>query len=163
MVCVEYHDQLAISLRQSVVQVACFRMSTRALDVGCPEPFSQPADLFSMAVIQHVNPFVAVFHRGGADQGLFQNLAGFGIDRNENVDRGSEALRWLRGTDRLTSPAYPYLDEQQHDGGEGIEFGCPQGHTDKQAAGFQDIQRVEEPPVEIAETQAEPADQKSEL
>lgn len=163
MVCVEHHDQFAIRLRQGVVQVACFRMLTRALDVGRPEPFSQPADLFSMAIIQHENPFVTVFHRGGSDQGLFQNLAGLGIDWDEDVDRGSEALRWLRGTDSLTSPAYPYLDEQQHDSGEGIEFGRPQGHTDKQAAGFQEVQRMEEPPVEIVETEAEPAEQKDEL
>src|SRR3970040_1095864 len=65
--------------------------------------------------------------------------------------------------DRLTSPAYSPLDAQQHDGGESIECARPQGHTDKQAAGFHKVQRVEEPPVEIAETETQPADQKGEL
>ena len=55
MVCVEHNDQLAIGLRQGVVQVAGFRMLTRAFDVGGPEPFSQSADFFSMAVIQYKN------------------------------------------------------------------------------------------------------------
>lgn len=35
--------------------------------------------------------------------------------------------------------------------------------ANKQAAGFQDVQRVEEPPVEIAEAQTDPADQKGQF
>lgn len=76
MVSVEHHDQLAIGLRQGMVQVAGLRMSTRAFDIGRSELFSQPADLFPMAVVQYVYPFVSMFHRGGTDQGFFQNVAG---------------------------------------------------------------------------------------
>ena len=86
MVCVEDHDEFAVRLREGMVQVARLGMLARALDIGRPEPFSQPADFFSVAVVQHVYPLVSLLHRGGSDQGFLQNLAGLGVDRNKDVD-----------------------------------------------------------------------------
>ena len=72
-------------------------------------------------------------------------------------------MGWLKGTDRLRSPADPHLDEQEQNGGEGIEFCRPQRDADKRAAGFHEVQCVEESPVEVAETEAQTTSQKGEF
>ena len=94
MVRIKNRNQFPVSSPQRMVQVAGFGMViVRAADVHCAQALRHDLNCRPAPIVENVNGRVRVIDGSRADDGPANDIDGFVIGRNENIDRGKRPGR----------------------------------------------------------------------
>ena len=150
---IEDGDQLAIGLRDRMIEVAGLRVLFRSFPVGRSPPPCELAHGIAMTVVEDVDTDVRMAHRARRDEGPLEDLEGLLEDRNHHVDARCKARRL--GTPRARSSPETRLDDQQHHRREAVELGDPERRADERARRLDEVEGMLAAPDEVEGTDRE--------